>query len=75
LAGDFTEVGGFSARIAPAEQANGCGKTEAGLDKELAAVHPVDGIILQARVREEAVEEKGGGEIDAEIKRFPEMAA
>ena len=72
----MAEVGGFSPGMAPAEEADRGDKHETGFDKQFAAVEPVDGIILQARGGEQAVEEQGGGgEIDAEMEGFPELAA
>src|SRR5215469_9373764 len=47
--GRTAEVGGFSAGVAQAEQADRCDQEEAGFNKQFAAVEPVDGIILQAR--------------------------
>lgn len=72
----MAEVGGFSAGMAPAEEADGGDQQEAGFDKQFAAVEPVDGIILQARGGEQAVEEqRGSGEVDAEMEGFPKVAA
>ena len=72
----MAEVGGFSAGMAPAEEADGGDHQEAGFDKQFATVEPVDGIILQARGGKQAVEEQSGsGEIDAEMEGFPKVAA
>src|SRR5213082_179276 len=62
--------------MTPAQQADHCNQHEAGLDEELAAVEPVDGITLQGGVCEKTMKEKsGGGEIDAEMERLPHVAA
>ena len=72
----MAEVGGFSAGMAPAQEADGGDQQEAAFDKQFAAVEPVDGIILQARGGEQAVEQqRGSGEIDAEMEGFPKVAA
>lgn len=69
-------MGRLSARVAPAEQTDDRDQGAAKLNKKLAAVEPVDGITLQGGVGEKTMKEKsGGGEIDAEVKRLPEMAA
>jgi hypothetical protein len=71
----LAEVGGFSAGMAPAEEADRCDPEEAGFDGPFAAVKPVDGIILEARGAEQALEEQGnGGEIDAENTRMSKGA-
>ncbi len=62
--------------MAPAEQAGHDDQHKTALNKDLAAVEPVDGIALQRRIGEEAMEEESrGGEIDAEMERLPKMAA
>lgn len=72
----MAEVGGFSAGMAPAQEADGGDQQEAAFDKQFAAVEPVDGIILQARGGEQAVEQqRASGEIDAEMEGFPKEAA
>ena len=69
-------MGGFSAGMTPAEEADGGDQQQAGFDKQFAAVEPVDGLILHARVGRQAVEEQSGsGEIDAEMEGFPKVAA
>lgn len=75
MAGGSAE-GGLSAGMAPAQQADGQDQKEAGFHKQFAAVEPVDRIILQAGSGEQAVkEQRGGGEIDAEMEGFPKVAA
>jgi len=69
-------VEGFFAGEAQAEEADGGDENKAGFDEKLAAVGPMDGGILQGGIGEEAVpEERGGGEINREVERLPEMAA
>ena len=71
----MTEAESLFTGVTPAQKADHRNQHEAGLDEELAAVKPVDGITLQGGVGEEAVKEKSGGsEIDAEMKRLPQMA-
>ena len=63
---------GFFAGVAKAEEADGGDEQEAQFDEEFAAVGPVDGLIFQVGIGEEAVPEKGGGgEIDGEVEGFP----
>lgn len=69
-------MGYLSARVAPAEQTDDRDQDAAKLHKELAAVEPVDGITFQGGVGEKTMKEKShGGEIDAEMKRLPQMPA
>ena len=76
MAGGSAQIGSFSAGMAPAEEADRRDQQQAEFNKQFAAVEPVDGIILQARGGEQAVEEQSrGGEIDAEMERFPKVAA
>src|SRR5689334_6986962 len=64
----------LSPRVAPTEQADGNNQDKAKLDEQLAAVDPVDWVILQAGGREEAVKEQScGGEINTEVERLPKM--
>ena len=68
----MVEVVGFSARVAPAEEANSCNQDKAELDKELAAVEPVHGSISQTGIGEEAVPKRGGGcEINRKVGGLP----
>lgn len=76
LAGYLSEAKGFSAGVAPAKEPDRPNQDKAEFNEELAAIEPIDWIILQSRIREEAVNEKGGGgEIDAEVKGLPKPAA
>jgi hypothetical protein len=76
LAAYLPEAKGFSAGVAPAKQTDRCNQGKAELHEELASIEPIDWIILQSWIREEAVNEKrGGGEIDAEVKGLPKPAA
>ena len=76
MAGGAAEVSSLSAGMVPAEEPDRGDQQEAEFDKQFAAVEPVDGIILQARGGEEAVkEQRRGGEIDREMKRFPKVTA
>ena|SRR5438067_6866327 len=62
--------------MTPAQQADHRDQYNAGLDEELAAVKPVDRIALQRGVCEKTMKEKSGGsEVDAEMKRLPQVAA
>jgi len=62
------------ASVAQGGQDEDCG--EAGFDEEFAAVEEVYRGIFQGGVGEEAVpEERGGGDVDGEVKGFPEAAA
>lgn len=48
----------------------------ANFNENLAAVEPVDGMMLEVGVGEEGVPEEGdGAEVDGEVERFPEAAA
>ena len=67
---------GFFAGVAQAEEADRGDQEDAGLDKEFAAVEPVDGSVFQVGIGEEAVpEERGGSEINGEMEGLPKMAA
>lgn len=69
-------MSGFSAGVAPPEQADSRDDDKAGFDKEFASVKPVDGIAFQGGIGEETVKkERGRSEVDAEMKRFPKVAA
>jgi general secretion pathway protein G len=73
---ELAQLRGFSARVAPAEKAEGRDQDKAQLDEKLAAVEPVDRVTLQAGSREQTMEEQGGGgEVDGEMKGFPKAAA
>jgi len=76
LLSDLPGVEGFFAGEAQAEKADGDNEKKAGFDEEFSAAGPMDGGILQGGIGEEAVpEERGGGEINREVERLPEMAA
>ena len=60
----------------PAEEGSDDDDCSAGFDEEFAAVEPVDGGAFQVWVGEEGVPEKSdGGEVDGEMKGFPETTA
>jgi hypothetical protein len=65
---------GFLAGVAEAKEADGGDEEEAAFDEEFAAVGPINGLVFQVGIGEEAVPEKsGGGEIDGEVEGFPKM--
>lgn len=62
--------------MAPAQDAGCEDDQQARFHEEFAGVEPVDRGIFQGWVGEQAVpEERGGGEVDGEVKGFPEAAA
>ena len=72
----FAEEGSFSSRVAPADEADYHDQGEAELDKNLAAIEPINWGALQRGIGEKAMKEKSGRrEINAEMKRLPKMAA
>ena len=74
--GDLAETAGLLAGMAQAQQANGGDEEQARFDEEFAAVEPMDRVIFQAGISEQAVpKECCGREINGEVKGFPEMAA
>ena len=76
MPGHLAKMGGFIARVAPAQEADHRYHDEAAFDKDLASIEPVDRVTLQGRIGEEAMKEKGhSGEINGEMKSLPKMAA
>ena len=72
----MAEVAGFFARVAPAEEADRRNQGRTELDEEFAAIEPIDRVIFQAGISEQAVPEKrGGGKVNGEMERLPKMAA
>jgi hypothetical protein len=69
-------VEGFLARMSQAQEADGGNKEQARFDKKFAAVEPSYGRVFQVGIGEEAMpEERGGCEINREVKRLPKAAA
>ena len=67
-------MGGFLARVTPADKADHGDQHKAGLNEKLAAVEPVDRVTLQRGIREKAMEEESRRcEIDAEMEGLPQM--
>lgn len=66
----------FSAGVAGAEKDGHENNEGADFDEDLAAVEPVDGVMLEVGVGEEGVIEEGdSAEVDGEVECFPGAAA
>ena len=66
----------FLAGMSQAQQTDGSDKDQTRFDEEFAAIEPIDRVIFQAGISEQAVPEKrGGGKVNGEMERLPKMAA